>query len=83
MKQRYHRLSVVTASIIAALALSGCNDDDSSNNGSDAKQAKAAMHTVFDGFTSEIKKIDDTPLGRLPIRWRSYAKNKISSLLLN
>ncbi|KMV29009.1 DUF885 domain-containing protein [Photobacterium swingsii] len=65
MKQRYHRLSVVTASIIAALALSGCNDDDSSNNGSDAKQAKAAMHTVFDGFTSEIKKIDDTPLGQV------------------
>ncbi|MGR5080522.1 DUF885 domain-containing protein [Photobacterium swingsii] len=65
MKKRYHRLSVVTASIIAALALSGCHDDDSSNNGSDAKQAKAAMHTVFDGFTSEIKKIDDTAYGQV------------------
>ncbi|MDO6498748.1 DUF885 domain-containing protein [Photobacterium sanguinicancri] len=64
MKKRYHRLSVVTASIIAALALSGCNDD-SSNNDSDVKQAKVAMHTVFDGFQSEMKKMDDTTYGQV------------------
>ncbi|OAN13304.1 hypothetical protein A3K86_16765 [Photobacterium jeanii] len=64
MKKSYPRLSVVTASVIAALALAGCNDDSSSNDTS-GKEAKVAMQKVFDGYQEQMKTLDDTSFGQV------------------
>ncbi|MDO6541625.1 DUF885 domain-containing protein [Photobacterium sanguinicancri] len=64
MKKRYHRISVIAASIVASFALAGCNDDSSSTN-TDSKDSKVAMHAVFDDYQSDMKELDGSALGQV------------------